>query len=681
MTVDLSVGAVVAGYSVEAVCGRGGMSVVYRAEDTRLHRKVALKVITPRLADDAGFRSRFLRETQLAASLDHPHVIPVYDAGEENGVLFMVMRYVDGADLRSTLHEGGPIPLSAAVAVASAVADALGTAHRHGLVHRDVKPGNVLLARGQGVDGSDHVYLADFGLARSSGPASGSGSTGELFGTIAYMAPEQIRGEPAAPATDVYGLGCVLLECLTGAPPFVRDLDVAVLWGHLHDEPPTLAAAGVPAPPELDRVLARSLAKDPRERFTDADEFHLALREAVGRATAPLRLLGKVSAGATSTESTTADRPPGPAALPRPRPLPEASQPIAAPADAAGSRALGAVTGSGSRHGRPRPLSARLSRRTRFGSVATALVAAAVGAAMLAGVPIGGTRGPPSGSVVPSDTVASIDPVTLAVSRPVGIGRGPSYLAAAADGRVWAANAGDDTVQVIDEAGRVLTGGDTGHPTGVAVGTDAVWVSAGLDGDVVRIDPATAHVDRRVPVGVGLNGLAVDDSGGVWVADAIPGTVVHVDGLTLRADRSLPVGRDPRHVALGVGSLWVTDGVGRHLVRFDLTSGARLPTIGLRFMPDSVVIGAGSAWVTHPGDDVVSRVDPATNSVTATIPVGDGPGAVAYGENAVWVANSQGTSVSRIDPRTLAVQSVELGNHPVGLAVVGGRVYVSVSAD
>ncbi len=262
---DLSVGSELLGYRVEAVLGRGGMSVVYLAEDLRLRRKVALKLLAPALAEDEAFRERFLVESELAASLDHPNVVPIYAAGEADERLFIAMRYVEGSDLKELLRDG-PLAPERAVRLCGQVADALDFAHERGLVHRDVKPSNVLL------DAREHVYLADFGLTRR--VAEPRGVEPGLFGTIDYIAPEQIRGEEVDGRADVYALGCLLCECLTGEPPFRRSTDAAALYAHLEEEPKV--------PPGLEEVIGKALAKEPDERYGTCTELVEAAREALG---------------------------------------------------------------------------------------------------------------------------------------------------------------------------------------------------------------------------------------------------------------------------------------------------------------------------------------------------------------------------------------------------------------
>ena len=229
MILAISPGATFARYRVESLVGRGGMGVVYRARDLSLERPVALKLIAPELAQDEHFRARFLKEPRLAASLDHPSVVPIYEAGEWEGQLYLAMRYVEGSDLRTLLDGDGELSPERTVGILTQVADALDAAHRRGLVHRDVKPANVLL------DEEGHAYLTDFGITKQLGGMS-TDSEG-LVGTLDYLAPEQIRGEEVDGRADCYALGCVFYECLAGTPPFRRATEAETLWAHMQEEP------------------------------------------------------------------------------------------------------------------------------------------------------------------------------------------------------------------------------------------------------------------------------------------------------------------------------------------------------------------------------------------------------------------------------------------------------------
>jgi predicted ATPase/class 3 adenylate cyclase len=275
----LAAGSRIAGYVLEEEVGAGGMAVVFRARDERLGRLVALKVLTPGLVGNEEFRRRFLRESRAAAAVDDPHIIPVYEAGEAGGVLFISMRYVSGGDVRGLLRREGPLPPARVAAVISPVACALDAAHGAGLVHRDVKPGNMLIDARPGRP--DHVYLSDFGLARS-GSASALTRTGLYLGTVAYMAPEQIQGGVVDGRADQYALGCAAFELLCGAVPFERDQDMAVLYAHLSVPPPSAAARCPEMPARVDEVLARALAKAPGDRYASCGEFAEALRGALG---------------------------------------------------------------------------------------------------------------------------------------------------------------------------------------------------------------------------------------------------------------------------------------------------------------------------------------------------------------------------------------------------------------
>jgi serine/threonine protein kinase len=274
------IGTTIAGYRIESLLGRGGMSVVYLAEHMRLGRKVALKVLAPTLAQDEGFRERFIYESQRAAELDHPNVISIYDAGEveggdADGLLYIAMRYVRGADLRTILKEQGPLSVGRTLFVLEQVASALDAAHDRSLVHRDVKPSNILVAQP-----SDHVYLTDFGIVKHT-TSRGLTRTGIFVGTVDYAAPEQIEGRPLDGRTDVYALGCVLYESLTAKPPFDRDAEVAVMHAHLTEPPPPLTAARPDLPPALDRIVATAMAKPKEERFATCPQLVDAARAAV----------------------------------------------------------------------------------------------------------------------------------------------------------------------------------------------------------------------------------------------------------------------------------------------------------------------------------------------------------------------------------------------------------------
>jgi hypothetical protein len=272
----IGIGSDFLGYRIEELIGRGGMGVVYRAYDLRLKRPVALKLVAPSLARDEQFRERFARESELVMSLEHPNVVPIYDAGDVDGRVYLAMRLVDGTDLGSLLRAEGALEPARAIAICTQIAAALDAAHVRGLVHRDVKPSNVLL------DSSGHVYLADFGLTRSLDDERAETGEDRAIGTPAYLAPEQLEGWPPDSRVDVYSLGCVLYECLTGEPVFPRGSRLAVAWAHLEEEPPRASERRAGLPIGVDAVIAQALAKEPEQRFATCGGLVSAAEDALG---------------------------------------------------------------------------------------------------------------------------------------------------------------------------------------------------------------------------------------------------------------------------------------------------------------------------------------------------------------------------------------------------------------
>jgi len=280
-------------YVLEQQIGRGGMAVVFTARDDQLGRLVALKIMAPSVASDAEFRQRFVRESKAAAAVDDPHIIPLFEAGESAGVLFIAMRYVAGGDVRSLLAREGPLSVDRASAILVSVASALDAAHAAGLVHRDVKPGNMLMDVRKGRP--DHVYLADFGLTKATSGAVTLTGTGKFLGTADYSAPEQIRGRRVDGRTDQYALACAAVEMLTGQTPFPLEKVMDVLTAHISESPPPLSARRHGLPAELDAVLGRALAKSPSDRYRSCGDFTAAFQRAAGVG----RYLTPVAAGAS----------------------------------------------------------------------------------------------------------------------------------------------------------------------------------------------------------------------------------------------------------------------------------------------------------------------------------------------------------------------------------------------
>lgn len=274
------VGSLIGGYRLEEQIGRGGMAVVFRASDERLGRQVAVKILAPVLSADKAFRRRFVRESRAAALVDDPHIIPIFQAGESGGLLFIAMRLVSGGDVRTLVHQHGSLPAARTATIVSPVASALDAAHAAGLVHRDVKPANMLLDARPGRP--DHVYLSDFGLSK--GLLSPPGPTGEgmFVGTPHYVAPEQITGGRVNGRADQYSLACAAFELLSGAPPFHGDNAMAVIHAQAFDQPPAVTSLRPGLPPAVDAVLARALAKTPAERYPTCQDFAESLRAALG---------------------------------------------------------------------------------------------------------------------------------------------------------------------------------------------------------------------------------------------------------------------------------------------------------------------------------------------------------------------------------------------------------------
>ncbi|MFI6176889.1 serine/threonine protein kinase [Nonomuraea sp. NPDC051191] len=269
------IGQEVAGYYIEDIVGKGGMAVVYLALDPRLSRRVALKILNPVLSVDDRFRQRFILESRTVASIEHPNIIPIYEANADaDGVLYIAMRYVDGLDLRRLIYDRGPLPIAQANQIFAQTAAALDAAHAHDLIHRDVKPANILLA-------GDHVYLTDFGITKHRSSISGLTQTDQFIGTPRYMSPEQINKEHIDGRCDQYALACVVYEALSARLPFQRENDIALLWAHLAEQPVPLTQLRPELPPQVDTVMSRALAKAPEERYATCSEFVTALRDAI----------------------------------------------------------------------------------------------------------------------------------------------------------------------------------------------------------------------------------------------------------------------------------------------------------------------------------------------------------------------------------------------------------------
>jgi serine/threonine protein kinase len=304
--IELSEGDEFAGYRIERSLGRGGMGVLYLAIEPGLERRVALKLIAPEAAADEVFARRFAEESKVAASIEHPNVVPIYAAGEEAGIPFIAMRYVAGSDLGRRLAREGRLSPAVAAALTAQVGNGLDAIHAAGLVHRDVKPANVLLAGGES---DDHAYITDFGVARNVATESGLTQTGRFVGTLDYVAPEQISGGSVDARADVYALGCLLFKLLTGEVPFPKDGEAARLYAHLNDPPPAPSLFATEVPMALDDVVIRAMSKQPDDRYPSAGDLGRAAVAALSgsRPDLPERAVA-TGAAATQTAETIAPK-------------------------------------------------------------------------------------------------------------------------------------------------------------------------------------------------------------------------------------------------------------------------------------------------------------------------------------------------------------------------------------
>jgi YVTN family beta-propeller protein len=668
----LSTGSILGDYQVESELGHGGMGVVYRATQISLGRPVALKVIASALTDQIGFRERFVRESRLAASLDHPNVVPVYAAGEDDGVLYIAMRYVDGTDLRTVLRREHRLDPLRAAGVIAQVATALDAAHERGLVHRDVKPANILVAaRG----GGEHVYLTDFGLTKRSTSESSLTAAGEWVGTLDYVAPEQVRGDPVDGRADVYALGCVLYEMLTGAVPFPRENDLAKLWAHVSDEAPSALELAPETPPALAAVAERAMAKDPADRFSEAVMMgRVALASVPGGADTGARARAAAAAALAGAPSGS---PSGPTRAARTRRGRLSRLAGAFGATDAGPAPATGVTLPDARPGRGRARAGRFALH-----VAVALLSACVVTVALLALD--------EDDEVTTNSPASERPELASaagrvIGEPTRVGDAPSGIAAG-EGAVWVANTGDETVTRIDPRsgapeGRPIRVGDDPHS--IAVGGGAVWVANFGDGTVSRIDPRTNSAGPPIAVGGAPTDVAVG-GGRVWVATA-QDRVVPLNPETGEPAGS-PIGVQSEG-ALGLGGdrLWVSDRNDGTVRSIDVVSSEPVDSpIPIDAPPTDLVAGPRFLWVSLADDGAVRRVDlEADRSGSETVELPGRPEALARAGRALWVADVENESVTRIDTRSGQAigKPLAVGEDPAGVTVGAGRIWVTSTVE
>lgn len=654
---DLSQGDEFAGHRIDGVAGRGGMGVVYRARQLDLDRTVALKLIAPSLAEDEAFRTRFIAESRAAAGIDHPNVIPVFYAGEADGRLYIAMRFVDGEDLRSRVRREGRLDPATAAHVVAQVAAALDAAHARGLVHRDVKPANVLLGD------HDHAYLTDFGLTKRVNSATGATKAGGWVGTLGYVSPEQIRGERIDARADVYALGCVLYHALTGSTPFQRDTDEATLWAHLNEPAPSVMSAVPDLPPGFEAVVTRALSKDPAERFQSAGDLGRAALAAAGRADArePERVVAT-----------------GPAAPPRP-----GDETVVSPEHAETVQATDAL--------RRRRRRARPAGGVLVGGVVTAVLLAGGATALVLG---GGDDTGGGGSTATSTaTTARRAPATAGriVGAPAAAGFHPNAIVAT-NRYVWALSGASDRVALFS----ARTGRRSGSSprvgagaTAVTAGFGRVWVAKGNTRAVVAY--GTADPRRKgasVVLSYGRPVAITARSGAVWVGSRGPRNTATEPATFTKIDpdggvqQTTTLQNGLQNLAVGEGGVWVIDGRRSGVTRYDIRTGRPGATIRTGQGAYAVAVGEGSVWVSNEDRDTVTQIDPDTRRVRRHIRVGRAPHGLDVGGGAVWVANRFGDSVTRIDARTGRVvgRPVRFGANaePFAVSVHGQTAWVTL---
>jgi predicted Ser/Thr protein kinase len=580
----------IAGYRIEAEIGRGGMGVVYLATQTFPERKVALKVLSPDLASDPAFRERFVRESNAAASTEHPNIVPIYGAGESDGELYLAMRYVEGTDLRSLLEREGPLVPERAARICADIADALEAAHERGLIHRDVKPGNVL------IDARDHAYLTDFGLIRRTKVDTGITKTGQFMGTIDYVAPEQIMGGELDGRADVYSLGCVLYECLTGSPPFRRDSEVATMYAHLHEAPASIDGSARRAS-DVAAVAMRAMAKRPDDRFATAAEMAGRLRS-VRDAAPTLTTLGDRKPRRNGLVAAIALLIVGVLAFALSRGDEDATPPATTGTEAA--VAPGTLVGIDPQTGEP----IEKLRTGRYNpdvgdrpkiDVGSGSIWIAGGQTGLFGVDVdsGDVSQPASRDHVvevlaaerlvwsgEAPGVAVVDPAVVEVIEeirvvPPDISINPQASDLAEGfGGVWGVFADGTLAEISPLSFDVVERIDLPGADNIDVSDDDVLVTDKLGGVLRVIDPRTLEVRAEIAVSPNVTDIESGDQG-VWVLDPTNGSVTEVDLEARRTGRSWDVGTGARDLDIGSGWIWVAKQDGT-VLRIEPLTGERL---------------------------------------------------------------------------------------------------------
>jgi DNA-binding beta-propeller fold protein YncE/tRNA A-37 threonylcarbamoyl transferase component Bud32 len=600
----LAPGAIFAGLEIEGEIGRGGMGVIYRVRDPELDRVRALKVLGAERSAEEEFRERFRRESRQAAAIEHPNVVPVYRAGEEEGRLFLVMRLVDGPSLADQLAERGRLPLDETVAIVRQVAAGLDAAHAAGLIHRDVKPANVML---EGEAPSWHAFLGDFGISKLAAGGSDLTSTGRFVGTVDYVAPEQLEGELVDRRADVYSLACVAFHVLAGEPPFRRDTQLATMFAHANAARPQ--PEGLPS--KVAETLAAGMAVRPDDRPGSAGEFAAELERAAGKAAVAPTL-----------------------SLERPRRRRKRWWALVA---------VGAVAA----------VTAAVVAITRSDDDSPPPPAVSVGPAIeVPRLPLAVATGPRLTWVVSPVTgaLAAVAPGENKPEEVNKIGEDPAAVAVGL-GAVWVADRATDELLRIDpekaEVARRIPVGDA--PVDVAIGDELVWVANAGDNTVSAVNPENGTELRPLEVAEEPVALAVAD-GTVWVVSQAGRSAVPINEDEVRvAGVAIPLGQKPSDVAADADGVWITDNLEGTLTQLDPTAESVGEPIEVGPQPRAVALGLGYVWVAIGGDGTVVRLDPDSGEIIGDpIQVGSDTADVAVGADAVWATDFGDSSVMEL---------------------------------
>jgi len=673
----LGAGSRLAGYLIEEQIGTGGMAVVFRARDEVLGRLAAVKVIAPSLADDVEFRARFLRESRAAAAVDSLHIIPVYGAGEADGLLYIATRFVAGGDLAALLRRaGGRLAPERAVPLVAQVASALDAAHAARLVHRDVKPQNILVDAVS--ERAEHAYLSDFGLSKTTA-STGLTASGQFLGTPDYCAPEQVKSARVDGRADQYALGCVAFALLTGTAPFHREETLGTLFAHVQDPVPPVTRLRPELPPAANGVIARALAKSPGDRYARCGEFAAALQEALvpdhpatvaGRMPSPTRQ----TAGGSRPEQPGGPDPALPAATP--------DAPAGAGAGTGYADTITAGNGSaGQDEGTPRQNRGRRRRRRK----ALAIWAAGTAAVVLA-----------------AGTIAVVllhrsPPEQVVVYRVLAGGfNGPNAIAS--DGTdIWVANAAGDSVTELNasDGSLVRTSYRFINPDAIASDGTHIWVANNAGAWVTELNARDGSLVRILTdASYGFNNpdaIAVDGTD-IWVANAAGDSVTELnasDGSLVRILTDAGYGfNDPGAIAVDGTHIWVTSALS--VTELNASDGSLIRTLkGNRYGfndPDAIAVDGTDIWVANATGDSVTELNASDGGLVRTLKGNnygfDDPNAIASDGAHIWVANGGSDSVTELNAsdgsliRTLKGNSYGF-NAPDAIASDGGHIWVA----